>query len=199
MVDRVYFATTNKGKVQSLERGLEKYGISVVQEPIDLIEPRSSDVREIARAKIEQAYSEIGKPTAVIDAGFYIDSLNGFPRAFVNFVLNDTIGLDGILTLTKDKPRACDFRLCLAYMDESLSEPKYFVSKVKGNVADEKRGVMQDHLWSRLGLIFVPEGMDRTLAELSYEEYVAWKDTSDKGSSLGGMLGEWISSRGNSS
>ncbi len=195
-IDRVYFATTNEGKVQSLERGLEKYGISVVQESIDLIEPRSGDVQEIAGAKIEQAYAQIKKPTAVIDAGFYIDSLNGFPRAFVNFVLNDTIGLDGILTLTRDKPRECDFRLCLAYMDESLSGPEYFISKVKGKVADEKRGVMQKHLWSRLGLIFVPEGMDKTLAEMSYDEYVGWKDTSDEGSSLGGMLGKWISSRG---
>ncbi|MCG2718141.1 MAG: hypothetical protein L6408_04820, partial [Nanoarchaeota archaeon] len=91
---KIYFATTNKGKVQSLQRDLTKYGIKIVQEPINLIEPRSSDVQEIAKYKLEQAYPLIKKPTLVIDAGFYIDELNGFPRAFVNFSL-DTIGLEG--------------------------------------------------------------------------------------------------------
>jgi len=125
----IYFATTNKGKVQSLERDLGKHNISVIQKPIELIEPRSSDVQEIAQSKIQQAYPQINNPTIVIDAGFYIDSLNGFPRAFVNFTL-DTIGIEGIVKLVDGKPRDCEFRECLAYMDQSLQEPKYFISHV---------------------------------------------------------------------
>ena len=190
----IYFATTNPGKVQSLQRDLGKYGISVIQQAIDLVEPRSSDVQEIAQAKIQQAYAQIQKPTIVIDAGFYIDDLHGFPRAFVNFSL-ETIGLDGILRLVEGKSRACEFRECLAYMDSSLEEPQYFLTHVRGQLADKQRGVMQKHLWSKLGLIFIPEGSQKTLAEMTYDEYLTWRAISREKNSLGQKLYDWISTR----
>ena len=188
----IYFATTNKGKVVSLQRSLEKYGISVIQKSIDLIEPRSSDVKDIAGCKMEQAFSQIKKPTIVIDAGFYIDDLNGFPRAFVNFTL-ETIGLDGILKLVENKSRACEFRECLAYMDESLEEPVYFISHVRGRLSNIPKGVMQKHLWSELALIFIPDGSDKTLGEMSYEEYLEWRKISKEKDSLGKKFYEWFS------
>jgi XTP/dITP diphosphohydrolase len=188
----IYFATTNQGKVQSLQRDLGKYGISIIQKSMELIEPRSSDVIEIADSKIKQAYPNILKPTIVIDAGFYIKDLNGFPRAFVNFAL-ETIGLEGILNLVTNKQRSCEFRECLAYMDPSLNDPKYFVSHVKGSLAEKPRGSMQKHLWSELGLIFIPEGSQNTLAEMSYNEYLEWRKISREKDSLGQKLYEWIS------
>lgn len=190
----IYFATTNQGKVQSLQRDLGKYNISVIQQPIDLIESRSSDVQEIAQAKIQQAYSQIQKPTIVIDAGFYIDDLNGFPRSFVNFSL-ETIGLEGILKLVEGKSRDCEFRECLAYMDQTLEEPKYFIAHVRGQLADTSRGSMQKHLWSKLGLIFIPEGSEKTLAEMSYDEYLEWRKISREKNSSGQKLYDWISTR----
>lgn len=188
----IYFATTNQGKVQSLQRDLGKYDISVVQHPVDLIEPRSSDVQEIAKSKVNQAYSIIRKPTVVIDAGFYIHSLNGFPRTFVNFAL-ETIDLEGTLKLIDGKSRECEFRECLGYMDEKLSEPRYFLSHVKGQLSDKPKGSMQKHLWSRLGLIFIPEESNKTLAEMSHDEYLDWRKISREKNSLGQQLYEWIS------
>ena len=188
----IYFATENPGKVQSLQRDLGKYGITVIQEPISLIEPRSSDVQEIAHSKIQQAYPQIEKPTIVIDAGFYIDELNGFPRAFVHFAL-ETIGLEGILQLIENKPRGCEFRECLAYRDPSLDEPKYFITHVRGKLADSQKGLMQKHLWSELGLIFIPEGSEKTLAEMSPKEYADWRKISREQNSSGQKLYDWIS------
>ena len=49
----IYFVTSNQGKVQSIQRDLDKFKISAVQYLIDLIEPRSSDVQEITQAKIK--------------------------------------------------------------------------------------------------------------------------------------------------
>jgi XTP/dITP diphosphohydrolase len=187
----LYFVTTNPGKVESLQRDLGKYGISVVQEPRDLIEPRSSDVQEIAQAKITEAYAKIHQPTIVVDAGFYIHSLNGFPRAFVNFAL-DTIDLEGILNLVVNKPRECEFRECLAYMDATLSEPIYLLSHVKGKLAYEPQGVMQKHLWSRLGLIFIPDGSSKTLASMTLDEYTQWRAHSREKESLGQKLYAWL-------
>ena len=178
----IYFATTNQGKVQSLQRDLGKYDISVVQHPVDLIEPRSSDVQEIAKSKVNQAYSIIRKPTVVIDAGFYIHSLNGFPRTFVNFAL-ETIGIEGILKLCEGKERNCEFQHCLAYMDKSLESPRYFSYEVKGNLSFNPKGVMQKHLWSKLSLIFIPKESNKTLAEMNPEEFLEWRKINYKGSS----------------
>jgi len=188
----IYFATTNQRKVQSLQRDLGKYGISVIQQPIELVEPRSSDVRDIAQAKILQAYPLIHKPTIVIDSGFYIDALNGFPRAYVNFSL-ETIGLEGILKLVEGKPRNCEFRDCLAYMDESLEKPELFLSHVRGKIAIRVQGFMQEHLWSELGLIFIPEGSKKTHAEMTKEEYLEWRKISRENDSPGKKLYDWIS------
>ncbi len=188
----IHFATKNPGKVHSLKRDLGKYGIDVLQEPIELIEPRSREVQEIAKSKIEQAYHVIGNPTIVIDAGFYIDSLKGFPRAFVNFSLK-TIGLEGILRLAEGKSRRCEFRECLAYMDRGLEEPEYFISHVRGNLSKGKRGEMQKHLWSELGLIFIPKGSDKTLAEMPYDEFMEWRKLSREKDSVSQKLYLWLS------
>jgi XTP/dITP diphosphohydrolase len=192
----IYFATTNEGKVHILQKDLGAHGIRVIQRSIDLIEPRSSDVQEIAASKIKQAYALIQKPTVVIDAGFYIDSIHGFPRAFVNFVL-ETIGVEGILKLVEGKPRGCEFRECLAYMDSTLKEPKYFVMHIRGTLASGERGSMQKHLWSVLGLIFIPDGSDKTLAEMSYDELMAWRTSSQEQYSLGELLHAWLSEHNN--
>ncbi len=189
---KIYFATTNQAKVKTLQRDLSKYNISVIQRSIDLIEPRSYDVQEIASSKIKQAYPQIKEPTIVVDAGFYIDELNGFPKAFVNFAL-ETIGIDGILRLIDGKNRDCEFRECLAYMDQSLKEPEYIITHVRGQLAENPRGVMQNHLWSKLSLIFIPKGTEKTLAEMSHNEYLKWQEILNKENSLGKKLYDWIS------
>ena len=43
-----------------------------------------------------EAYKIVKKPCISMDAGFWIDELNGFPKAFVNFSL-ETVGINGIL------------------------------------------------------------------------------------------------------
>ncbi|HSU73115.1 MAG TPA: non-canonical purine NTP pyrophosphatase [Candidatus Binatia bacterium] len=171
-MNELSYATTNTGKFLSMQRALE--GIPVTQVALDIPEPRSSDVQEIAAAKVKFAYERIQKSVIVLDGGFYIHSLNGFPRAFVNFAL-ETIGLEGILKLIEGKDRACEFRECLAYLDDTLPEPRYFVGKVEGTIADAPKGMMQKHLWSQLSRIFVPLDSNTTHAEMTYTEYMQRK------------------------
>ncbi len=186
MTMEIAYATTNKGKFISLERALQDTKFKVVQNALDIPEPRSSDVREIAEAKLTYAYQQIKAPVVVLDAGFYIHSRNGFPRAFVNFAL-ETIDIAGILDLVKGRERTCDFRECLGFTDGQQSV--YFIGQVHGTIANEPRGVMQPHLWSRLGLIFVQEGSTKTHAEMTPEEYKARKST---GISSGRQFADWL-------
>lgn len=172
------FATSNRGKMQTMERDLRPFGIHVRQKPLDIPEPRSNDVQEIADYKVHSAFQKLQRPVIVMDAGFYIDSLNGFPRAFVNFAL-ETIGLDGILRLVNGQSRTCEFRECLAYLDAKLDQPKFFIAHVRGTLATEPRGKPHDAHWSELALVFVPDELTTTLAEMSSDQLDAWRASTD--------------------
>lgn len=186
----IYFATTNAGKVESFRRVLADYGIAVHQAKIDIPEPRSDDVREIAQAKVRYAFQHIGKPVVALDAGFYIPSLNGFPRAFVNFAL-ETIGLEGIVRLVEGKDRQCEFRNCLAYLDGTSPDPICFVSNVRGTLAPEQRGVRHPHQWSDLWFVFIPEHCTKTLAEMNSDEYEQWRKVFRDKDSCFNQFAEW--------
>jgi len=188
---QLFYATTNQAKVHSLQKDFEHYGIQIIQVPIPLPEPRSSDVKAIAREKVLYAFQKLHQPVLALDAGFYIFALNGFPKAYVNFML-ETIGIEGILKLVADTDRACEFRECLAYFDGSLAEPQYFVRHFKGAIATQPLGQLQSHLWSPLSLIFIPEESSKTLAQMTYQEYLEWERVARKKASPEELFDEWF-------
>jgi XTP/dITP diphosphohydrolase len=170
----INYATTNKNKVRSLQKRVDGLDIQIVQVSMDIPEPRSDDVQEIVREKVFYAYDKLKEPVVALDAGFYIETLNGFPKAFVNFAL-DTIGIEGIIKLMEDKTnRNCEFRECLAYLDTNLKEPDYLMFKIPGTVAHSPRGEKKPYVWSELSHLFIPASEHRTLCEMSEAEYTAW-------------------------
>jgi XTP/dITP diphosphohydrolase len=171
---------------------LSDYGIKLIQVPLDLPEPRTDDLQEIAKEKILFAYRQIKKPCIVLDSGFYIHSLNGFPKTFVNLAL-ETIGINGILKLVNGKPRECEFRNCLGYLDNALSEPIYFKSNVKGKLSEIPQGEIRSHHWSKLHLIFIPKNENKTLAEMTPDEYTKW--ITGYVNSFAAKFAEWVSKR----
>lgn len=172
---QIYFATRNSGKVNSMNNILSKYEIEVVQMPIKFSEPKTDDIQEIARQKVLAAYGRVKRPVIALDSGFYIYSLNGFPKADINPALEKD-GIEGILRLVKGKPRECEFRLSLAYYDGELSEPKLFETNAKGSLSTEPRGEMKEkYHWSELSLVFIPNRKIKTIAEMSIEEYLEWE------------------------
>lgn len=171
----IIFVTTNKGKIASAQRDL--VNIKVLPYNADLIEPRSEDIREIAKQKVLQAYKIVNKPCVSLDAGFFIDELKGFPKAYVNHAL-DTIGIEGILKLMENVPdRYCEFRSCLAYYDGETME--FFESKAPGKLAEAIRGEDNEHKWSDLWYIFIPNNFDKTLAEFNEEDFERYNKTKE--------------------
>lgn len=162
----IVFVTHNKGKAKSAEKYFDNIKFSTYEYELD--EPRSDDLKEIASAKVKQAFEVVKKPCIAMDAGFFIDELNGFPKAFVNFSL-ETIGIDGILKLMDGKEnRKCRFEECLAYHDGN--EIHYFYGKHPGNLANEILGKDRDEKWSDLWYIFKPDNHEKTLAQMTNEE-----------------------------
>ena len=168
-MEEIIFATKNQGKFTYYRERFQEYGVRLSHVEMDLPEPRSDDLTEIAKEKVLYAYNSLKKPCIAVDAGFYINSLNGFPRAFVNFTLS-TIGIEGILRLAEGKPRECEFRNCIAYMDNTLDKPVFFEAGIRGYLSESKRGKLSPIDWSELSLIFIPEGTYKTLGEMTRDE-----------------------------
>jgi len=164
--NEIVFVTHNKGKIASAERQLKGVKFSVFEYELD--EPRSDDIRYISKTKVLEAYELVKKPCISLDCGFFIDALEGFPKAFVNFAL-DTIGIDGILKLMEGKDkRSCRFTECLSYYDgEKLYQ---FDGKHDGTLSKEILGRDTNKKWSDLWYIFIPVGYEKTLAQMTDEE-----------------------------
>ncbi len=165
-MQEIIFVTHNNGKAKSAEKYFKN--LKFVTYDFELDEPRSDDLKVIVTAKVEQAYNMLRKPCIALDAGFFIDELNGFPRAFVNFAL-ETIGIDGFLKLMEGKEnRKCRFEECLAYYDGK--EIHYFYGISPGNLSTEIQGLDREEKWSDLWYIFKPEHFEKTLAEMNSTE-----------------------------
>ena len=135
-MEEVVFVTHNKGKIESAKKQLEEIDFKIFE--YELEEPRSDDIRYISKYKVTEAYKLVKKPCISLDCGFWIDELNGFPRAFVNFAL-ETIGIKGILKLMEGKEnRNCRFTECLSYYDGK--ELHQFMGKHEGTLSEKELG-----------------------------------------------------------
>ena len=181
----IVFVTTNKGKIAYANELLSN--ITVIPYEYDLVEPREDDIRVIAEAKVRQAYEKTKKPCIAMDIGFFIRSLNGFPKAYVNYAL-ETIGISGILKLMEGiRDRHCEFRECLAYYDGNKLE--LFESIGPGILSTEIKGVEKEHKLSDLWYIVEPNGFGKTLAEFSEDDFNKHRKHREK-SSLS-MFSQW--------
>ena len=162
----VIFVTHNKGKIASAKKYLKDVNLKIFE--YELEEPRSDDIKYISKYKVMEAYRLVNEPCISLDCGFWIDELNGFPRAFVNYSL-ETIGIEGILKLMEEKEnRNCKFTECLSYYDGK--ELKQFMGEHLGTLSKKILGNDTDKKWSDLWYIYKPYGYNKTLAQMTEEE-----------------------------
>ncbi|MBR6682874.1 MAG: hypothetical protein IKL38_00860 [Firmicutes bacterium] len=165
-MQEIVFVTHNPGKIASAQKILKNVKLSIFEYELD--EPRSDDIEYISKMKVMEAYKLVKKPCISLDCGFWIDALNGFPRAFVNFAL-ETVGLEGILKLMEGiENRSCRFTECLSYYDGK--ELHQFAGKHEGLIAPAILGLDTDEKWSNLWYIYIPKGYEKTLAQMTQEE-----------------------------
>jgi len=153
------FATGNHQKLKEFE---EILGIKLNHSDLDLDEIQSIEVEEVAKHKARQAYSLLKEPVIVEDTGLYFEELNGLPGALIKFFVKK-LSLDKICSLIEENRKAKAIT-CIAYFDGK--ELKTFTGETKGEVAEEPKG-SNGFGWDP---IFIPEGYNRTFAELTDEE-----------------------------
>ncbi|TFF91190.1 XTP/dITP diphosphatase [Candidatus Thorarchaeota archaeon] len=164
---RLTLVTTNEHKLAELRPLFAEYDVVFENKGIEKMEIRDDSVEKIAREAAKHAFEVLRRPVVVDDTGLYIDALSGFPRSYPAFVL-ETIGRQGVLRLLKgETDRKARFVTGVGYADgERVSS---FTGEMVGEISLQERGS------AGFGYdpIFIPDGFERTYAELTFDEKTA--------------------------
>ena len=123
------------------------------------------DPVEVAEFKIIEAYKLIKKPIIVEDTALLLEAWNGFPGALVKW-FEEYMGTRGILDLIQNKNRNAEAKCVIAYFNGE--EISFYEGLVKGKITEERKG--DNKLDFGFDPIFIPEGYDKTFAELGDEK-----------------------------
>lgn len=176
MKKEIVFISGNKGKIETAKRYFDKLdNVELKPLEMDLIEPQFDSVKDIAIYKAKQAYDIVKKPVFVLDSGFEIEELNGFPGAYAKY-FNETIGNKGYLRLLDGiENRNCSFTNTIVYIDEN-GKDYCFESSIRGRVIEKEVDVSIKEAWSCLWKIVVLNGVNKTIVELNPEELNSIRD-----------------------
>ena len=154
------FVTSRAEKAREAER----LGFAIERLDLDLPESQALDPSEIVEAKARAAYEAIARPVLVEDSGLAIEAWGGFPGALVKW-LEKSAGVAAIpRMLDPFLDRGATAICAIAYCDGG--EVVTARGEIRGAIAGSPRGA-GGFGWDT---IFVPEGGDRTLAEMQPEE-----------------------------
>lgn len=173
------YVTTNNGKYLRVKELFE--GIDIDFFNYETNEPDINDIEYISKCKVMEAYSILNSPCFVTDSGFYIENYPNNPEYPGAFVKRSGISkdIDKLLDTMKDvKERDCYFLDCLTFYDGI--DFYTFYGHSYGTLSYEKRGSDMKKSQSNLWLVFIPEGSNKTLAEMNDDERKNKKSISAK-------------------
>jgi XTP/dITP diphosphohydrolase len=153
--------TGNPGKLAEARRLIGGgTGTDLEAIEVDLPEIQSLDYLEVVRAKGEEAWRRLGRPLVVEEAGLDLAALNGFPGPLVKWML-EAMGAGGLARTAAalGDPRATA-RCLLLYRD---GERERVAEGTTEGVLVPPRGA-GGFGWDP---VFLPEGSERTFAELA--------------------------------
>lgn len=171
----IIFVTGNQVKIRHAQEALNQHELKVVQQKLELIEPREPDPAKVVVEKARQAFEQLKSPLMVEDSGIFIRALNGFPMGMVHFVL-DTIGVENIIKMMEGvKDRHIEFRQSLAYIEPGMKVPKVF-SYVDGNYLIAEKVWTAKYDCEEFDTILIPPSETKPLCMFS-PEWKAKRDT----------------------
>lgn len=154
------FVTSRAEKAREAER----LGFAVERLDLDLPEPQALDPSEIVEAKARTAYRMLSRPVLVEDSGLAIEAWGGFPGALVKWV-ERSAGVEALARMLDAFPDRSAVASCaIAYCDGA--EVVAARGEIRGTIAAAPRGG-GGFGWD---VLFVPEGSDRTFAEMGAAE-----------------------------
>lgn len=158
----LHFISSNEAKVKEAQVIL---GFPVEITSLDLPEIQGSDIEKIVSMKAEEAFKKVKQPVSVDDVGFYISAWNGFPGPLIKWLLKSGGSTLILKMLLNENDRKAEFVSAIGFHDGK--EVHIFVGKVSGTIPDKHRSTRKA---SELETIFVPDGYEKTYAEMTLEE-----------------------------
>ncbi|MDD4938043.1 MAG: RdgB/HAM1 family non-canonical purine NTP pyrophosphatase [Candidatus Shapirobacteria bacterium] len=158
---KIYFVTGNKNKLKEVQMIMpEVEGLE-----LDLIEIQELDHKKVLEHKLKEAQKyKPGVNLIVEDLSLVINGTNGLPGPLIKWFLK-SVGRKGIYKMAKNfGDQTAVVEEILGYVTRE-GKMEYFEGIVKGKIV-EPRGE------SDFGFdpIFVPDGTNKTYAEMSIEE-----------------------------
>ncbi len=177
------FITGNKGKYEEARRILGEYGLELyLDSKRRKVEIQSESLEEIVDFALVHLECAPDEACIIEDDGLFIEALGGFPGPYSAYVYK-TIGLKGVLKLMEGvSNRRAYFKSVVGV--KIGGERALFTGVVHGFISERERGV------GGFGFdpIFIPEGHDRTFAELGVEV----KNKISHRARAFRALGEWV-------
>ncbi|MGE5345755.1 MAG: non-canonical purine NTP pyrophosphatase [Acidithiobacillales bacterium] len=162
----IAFVTSNPGKAREASHFL---GRPVVAVPLDLPEIQSLDFVEVVRAKAVAAASALGRTVLVEDSGLEVKAWGGFPGPMTKWITLVPLGQEGFARMLDpfaDRSATAVSALALVSPSARPDEVLVAVGRRDGSLAAAPRG-KGGFGWD---VLFVPEGDNRTYAEMTAEE-----------------------------
>lgn len=157
---KLIFITGNKGKFDEASKIIT----DLEQKDIDLTEIQSLDPKVIIRAKLEEAKKQVGGNIIVEDGSLCIDAIKGLPGPMAKWFLK-ILGNNGFYKMVKnyeDKRATINVILGVSFENETT---QFFEGSISGVIV-APRGE-NGFGWDK---IFMPNGFDKTFAEMTPEE-----------------------------
>lgn len=196
-MEKISFATGNKGKVEEMTPQFEEKGIELQQVEVDVPEIDAMSVEEVAdqkvrdsfKAAVEQGKVDDDEMIIVDDTGFFVEALGGFPGAEAAFFAR-TAGVDNLLPMMEgEENRSAYFKTAIAVYLQGKDQVEVFSGKMEGRVPEKKRGESYPYL--PYNSYFIPShGDGSSLAEnqelknnemhrmKAVEKFLDWADSS---------------------
>jgi len=156
---KLVFVTGNDNKAREAAQIL---GTEIERVKIPLDEIQSTDLRVIVEHKARQAYAQLKTPVMVEDVSLAIKQLGGLPGPFVKW-FQEGIGSQGIADMLSKPDRSVDYIVGYGFFDGARFE--YVEAVTKGMIAVKEQG----STGFGFDYIFIPDGYEKTFAELGME------------------------------
>lgn len=155
----LYFITGSKNKFAEVQAVLP----GVEQMDLDLVEIQELDAHKIIAEKLAEArHAHSTGALMVEDTSLYLSGLNGLPGPFIKWFMK-SIGNEGIAKLAQTFGAAAVVKTIIGYADGG--EVQFFEGEVHGTIVAPRGDTTFG--WDP---IFMPDGYDKTFAELAPEE-----------------------------
>ncbi len=156
-----YFATSNYNKLKEFNQILNT---DLLQIDIDLLEPQSLDLIEIAKIKSKDAYTKTNKVVLIEDTSLEFLAWGKLPGTLIKWFSNSLSNQDLINMLISFEDKRAIAKTIVSFFDGDKFY--YAIGEIEGSISSTPKG-SNGFGWDS---IFIPNSSSKTFAQMESQE-----------------------------